>query len=168
MAVIYKSVQSALENKEGNKLFYPRVQLVGNVSTDTIAKEIAELSSLTSGDTKNVIDNLVTVMKRHLAASESVTLDGLGSFRYTLKLQSGKGVAAAEEVSSSQASLMVRFQPTFTRKTDGTVATRTLTDDVQFVHIDKLLGASATTSSGSTDNGSTDSGDEEEEVNPFG
>ena len=82
MPVIYKSFQSVLANKEGKKLFYPRVVLTGNVDTEQVAKEIAELSSLSTGDSKNVIDNLVTVMTRHLQSSESVTLDGLGTFRY--------------------------------------------------------------------------------------
>lgn len=82
MPVIYKSFQSVLANKEGKKLFYPRVVLTGNVDTEQVAKEIAELSSLSTGDSKNVIDNLVTVMTRHLQSSESVTLDGLGTFRH--------------------------------------------------------------------------------------
>lgn len=45
MPVIYKSFQSVLANKEGKKLFYPRVVLTGNVDTEQVAKEIAELSS---------------------------------------------------------------------------------------------------------------------------
>ena len=58
MAVVFKGFQSQIADKEGQKLFYPRVMLTGNVGTDLIAAEIAELSSLTKGDTKNVIDNL--------------------------------------------------------------------------------------------------------------
>lgn len=80
MPVIYKSFQSVLANKEGKKLFYPRVVLTGNVDTEQVAKEIAELSSLSTGDSKNVIDNLVTVMTRHLQSSESVTLERSGYF----------------------------------------------------------------------------------------
>ena len=49
MPVIYKSFQSVLANKEGKKLFYPRVVLTGNVDTEQVAKEIAELSSLSTG-----------------------------------------------------------------------------------------------------------------------
>lgn len=85
MPVIYKSFQSVLANKEGKKLFYPRVVLTGNVDTEQVAKEIAELSSLSTGDSKNVIDNLVTVMTRHLQSSESVTLDGLGKFDFSIR-----------------------------------------------------------------------------------
>ena len=90
MAVLYKTAQSILANKDGKKLFYPRVVLKGNVSTDQIAQEIAEYSSLSKGDTKNVIDNLVRVLTTHLQSSESVTLDGFGTFRMTMK-SNGKG-----------------------------------------------------------------------------
>ena len=86
MAVVFKGFQSQIADKEGQKLFYPRVMLTGNVGTDLIAAEIAELSSLTKGDTKNVIDNLIIVATRHLQASESVTLDGFGTFRPTFVL----------------------------------------------------------------------------------
>lgn len=36
MPVIYKSFQSVLANKEGKKLFYPRVVLTGNVDTEQV------------------------------------------------------------------------------------------------------------------------------------
>ena len=39
MPVIYKSFQSVLANKEGKKLFYPRVVLTGNVDTEQVAKD---------------------------------------------------------------------------------------------------------------------------------
>lgn len=165
MPVLYKPFQSVLADKNGNKLFYPRIVLKGSVSTDQIAQEIADYSSLTKGDTKNVIDNLVKVLTTHLHASESVTLDGFGSFHLVMK-SGGKGVLTAEEVSPAQSSVTVRFQPASTRNADRTVATRALVTGVKFVAYDT---ASATTSSGSSgsDSGSTDSGDEEE-VNPFG
>lgn len=75
MPVIYKSFQSVLANKEGKKLFYPRVVLTGNVDTEQVAKEIAELSSLSTGDSKNVIDNLVTVMAAATETREIIRWD---------------------------------------------------------------------------------------------
>lgn len=136
MAVLFKGFQSPLPDKEGQKLFYPRVMLTGNVGTNLIAAEIAELSSLSTGDTKNVIDNLVTVMTRHLQASESVTLDGLGTFRPTLHTR-GKGVKTLEEVSATQSVLYVCFTPCSTRKSDRTVATRSLVTGAKFTRYDK-------------------------------
>lgn len=137
MPVIFQPQQSSIANKAGKKLYFPRVILTGNVGTDVVAAEIAELSSLTTGDVKNVIDNLVSVVKRHLQASESVTLDGFGTFRYTLKTLSG-GVENEADVNANQAQLMVRFQPSSTRKTDGTVATRSLVSGAKCVRFDLL------------------------------
>ena len=137
MPVIYKSFQSVLANKEGKKLFYPRVVLTGNVDTEQVAKEIAELSSLSTGDSKNVIDNLVTVMTRHLQSSESVTLDGLGTFRLTMK-STMNGVEDPLKVSATQSTLRVRFLPTSKRNLDHTVSTRSLVTGVK-IRWDKAI-----------------------------
>lgn len=132
MAVLYKTAQSILANKDGKKLFYPRVVLKGNVSTDQIAQEIAEYSSLSKGDTKNVIDNLVRVLTTHLQSSESVTLDGFGTFRMTMK-SNGKGVESADKVSAAQATMTVRFLPCYTKNPDRTVATRSMVTGVKCI-----------------------------------
>ena len=82
MPVLYKPFQSTLEDKKsGKKLFYPRVVRSGNVDSAQLSKEIAAYSSLSPGDVKNTLDNLVTVMGQHLQSSESVSVDGLGTFR---------------------------------------------------------------------------------------
>ena len=143
MAVLYKTAQSILANKDGKKLFYPRVVLKGNVSTDQIAQEIAEYSSLSKGDTKNVIDNLVS--------SESVTLDGFGTFRMTMK-SNGKGVESADKVSAAQATMTVRFLPCYTKNPDRTVATRSMVTGV------KCIPYGTSQAGGSGGNGNGDSG----------
>ena len=53
MAVLYKSFQSVLEDKNHKKMFHPRVIYTANISTSQIAKEIAAYSSLSPGDVKN-------------------------------------------------------------------------------------------------------------------
>ena len=155
--VIYKAQKSSLATRDGKKLFYPRVMLTGNVGTDQIAREIAELSSLSTGDTKNVIDNLVTVMARHLQASESVTLDGLGTFRFTLTT-TGRGVENEADVSTAQSALRVRFQPASTRNLDHSVATRSMVTGARCVRFDKVEQAT-------TPGGSTGGGEDEEDGN---
>ena len=96
MPVLYKPFQSVLEDKNKKKLFHPRVIYTANVSTAQLAKEIAAYSSLSTGDVKNTLDNLVTVSAQHLQASESVTLDGFGTFRMVMK-SNGKGVEVPEK-----------------------------------------------------------------------
>ena len=94
MTVLYKPYQSSVVSKSGKKLFYPRVVRTGNVGTSTIAEEIAEYSSLSRGDVKNTIDNLITVLTRHLQSSQTVTLEGLGTFRIVM-IAGGRGVETA-------------------------------------------------------------------------
>jgi len=157
MPVIYKSFQSVLANKEGKKLFYPRVVLTGNVDTEQVAKEIAELSSLSTGDSKNVIDNLVTVMTRHLQSSE-------GTFRLTMK-STMNGVEDPLKVSATQSTLRVRFLPTSKRNLDHTVSTRSLVTGVKCVRFD----LQDTAGSGGNDGGGSDGGsDGDQGNNPLG
>lgn len=125
MTVLYEAYRANMANKDGKKLYYPRVVRVGSVNTATISEEIAQYSSLSPGDVKNALDNLVTVMTQHLQASQSVTLDGLGSFRIVMK-SNGKGVETSDKVNAAQATLYVRFLPASTLNPDRTKATRSL------------------------------------------
>jgi len=153
MSVLYKAFQSSLENVNGKKLFYPRVVRVGNVDSAQLSKEIAAYSSLTPGDVKNALDNLVTVMTQHLQSSESVCVDGLGTFRMVMTAR-GKGVETADEVSAAQATLTVRFQPAQTKNPDHTVATRSLVNGVKCVRYDRLVaGAGNAGDNNSGENG---------------
>lgn len=136
MPVLYEAFQSVLKDKNGKKLFYPRVLRAGNVSTAQIAKEIAAYSSLSPGDVLNTLNNLATVVSHHLQASESVTLDGFGTFRMVMK-SSRKGVETAEEVSAAQSSLTVRFRPCATRHPDGKVATRSLVTGARCIRFER-------------------------------
>lgn len=163
MPVIYKGFQSVLKNKAGKQEFYPRVVLTGNVGTDQIAREIAEYCSLTPGDSKNTIDNLIRVLTTHLQSSESVTLDGLGTFQLAMK-STGKGVETKDEVSATQATITVRFRPSVTRHLDRTVATRSMTTGVKCVRIDSITKPDGDGSEGG--NGGGSGGDQNE--NPLG
>lgn len=138
MAILYKPIQSPLEDKKtGMKLFYPRVVRTRNVNTALLAREVAAYSSLSPGDVKNSIENIITVMTQHLQSSESVTLDGFGTFRMVMVAR-GKGVKTAEEVNAAQATLTVRFQPATTKNANGTIATRSLVTGAKCVRYDKL------------------------------
>ena len=140
MPILYEAYQSNLENKDKKKLFYPRVVRTGKVGTEQIAKEVAGYSSLSAGDVKNTIDNLVTVMTQHLQASETVSLDGLGNFRITM-IAKGKGVETADDVSASQAKLYMRFTSASTLNSDRTKATRSLLTGAKCKRFDRKTGA---------------------------
>ena len=141
MPVLYKPFQSNLEDKKsGKKLFYPHVVRTGNINSAQLSKEIAAYSSLSPGDVKNTLDNLVTVMAQHLQSSESVSVDGLGTFRMVMSAR-GRGVETADEVSAAQATLTVRFQPTTTKNLDRTTATRSMVTGAKcaLVTADRLM-----------------------------
>ena len=158
MPVLYSVRQSTIANKEGKKLFHPQVKTTGTVTLDTMAEEVAELSSLSPGDVKNGVDNLISVMTRHMQSGESVMLGDLGSFYFVMK-SIGKGFETAEEVNANSCRLKVMFRPATTRNSDRTVATRTLLTGVTFKKIDTLLpGSGTTTSGGSSSGGNSDTG----------
>lgn len=150
MPLLYQPFQSQLKDKAGNRTFYPRVVRTGTVTTAQIAKEIAAYSSLSPGDVKNTIDNLITVMGQHLQASENVLLDGLGTFRMKMK-SNGKGTSTAEDVTAAQATVTVAFLPSSTRNTDRTVATRSMVTGVKCVRFDKAATDGGSSSGGSAD-----------------
>ena len=110
MPVIYKARKATIANKEGKKLYHPQVVTTGTVGLDQLSREVAELSSLSPGDVKNTIDNLITVMTRHLQSSESVSLDGLGNFSLSMR-STGKGAETAEEVIAQNCSVKTNFRP---------------------------------------------------------
>ena len=84
----YKLVQrkdmtkGALENA---KLYYPQVINQGRVSFDSLCEEVAEQSSITSGDIKNCMDRLINCLVRHLKEGRSVDCGDLGSFRINIR-----------------------------------------------------------------------------------
>ena len=161
MPVLYKPFQSNLEDKKsGKKLFYPHVVRTGNINSAQLSKEIAAYSSLSPGDVKNTLDNLVTVMAQHLQSSESVSVDGLGTFRMVMSAR-GRGVETADEV---------RFQPTTTKNLDRTTATRSMVTGAKCARYDKLVSAPG--DGGSVDDpndkpgGGSDGGDDGEAPDP--
>ena len=170
MPVLYKPFQSNLQDKKsGKKLYCPHVVRTGNINSAQLSKEIAAYSSLSPGDVKNTLDNLVTVMAQHLQSSESVSVDGLGTFRMVMTAR-GRGVETADEVSAAQATLTVRFQPTTTKNLDRTTATRSMVTGARCARYDKLVATPG--DGGSVDNpndkpgGGGDDGDDGEAPDP--
>ena len=161
MPVLYKARQATIANKAGKKLYHPQVVITGAVQLEQLAKEVAELSSLSTGDVKNTIDNLITVMTRHMQSSESVVLDGLGSFALSMR-STGNGTETAEEVNAQNCRVKTNFRPASTRNSDRTVATRSLITGASFVKLDTALSGNTTDSSGGSteDSGTTEDEDE--------
>lgn len=140
MALIYKVKQASRATKEGKKLYHPSIISMGIITTAQLAKEIAEYSSLTAGDVKSTIDNLITVMRKHLVASEVVELDGIGTFRIRLRSQ-GNGAETPDEVFPQQSVPRLYFRTAAKRSTTRSTALWALLENLRYRHIDQLQGS---------------------------
>ena len=136
MAMYYKGRQSVLKTKDGKNLWYPQlVKAKTAIDIDRLAAVIADKSSLTKGDVKNVLENLSDTLALFLMNSMSVNIANLGTFTAVVNA-SGAGVETEEEVSSKQIrSLKIRFTPSYKRSHfNGT--TRSMYRDVVFEKYD--------------------------------
>lgn len=70
---------------EGSKVVAAQLVSNGTVSFADICDEVAEQSSLTSGDLKNAIDRMVYVASKHLKNGQSVDLGDLGRMRIVIR-----------------------------------------------------------------------------------
>ena len=74
-----------LSSDEKQELYFPAVQYAGIIDTKELAHVISQRTSLSSGDVKNVLDALSVELQRYLALSYKVQLDGIGTYRATVK-----------------------------------------------------------------------------------
>ena len=111
---------------------YPQLVTVGKpADTQEVARRIARESTLSPADVHAVIRALPEVMSQIMSEGRSVSLDGLGSFRYTGVV--GKTVDRAEDVSADLfTGIRVRFTPARERRDLGAGYTRALVGDISF------------------------------------
>ena len=66
------------------KVHYPRAIVQGKpVETETIAKDLAKISTVSNSDVQAVLGDIAGVMHTRMAQGKSVHIKGLGYFRYT-------------------------------------------------------------------------------------
>ena len=160
MPMYYKGRKSVLKTKDGKQQWYPQlVKAKTPITIDQLAAVIADKSSLTKGDVKNVLENLPDTLALFLMNSMSVNIANLGTFT-AVASASGAGVDTEEEVSSKQIrSLKIRFTPSYKRSHfNGT--TRSMYKDVVFEKYDatKSKLGEVTTDPGGNDDDIVDPG----------
>ncbi|HIY88511.1 MAG TPA: HU family DNA-binding protein [Candidatus Bacteroides pullicola] len=118
----YKKVKQKGDNK-----WHPRAVTIGvPATTDEVARQLAEMSTVSPGDVLAVLGNLGTVLARMMNDGRSVHLQGLGTF-YLSCSSEGQGVERREEVSARQiTATRVRFIPEYNRAQNRRVVKRTL------------------------------------------
>jgi predicted histone-like DNA-binding protein len=80
------------------KKWYASPKLTGKRDLKNLSKDLSEVSSLSAGDVRNVIANLIDQLPKWLMEGNSVKLDGFGIFRLSF---SSEGVATKDDVSAT-------------------------------------------------------------------
>lgn len=131
----YKKVKQKGDNK-----WHPRAVTTGRpYTTDDVAKQLSQISTLSPGDTYAVLVNLGVILGNMMNSGRSVKIIGLGTFYYTCRSE-GRGVDTPEEVNPGQiTSSQIRFIPEYTRNQQGKVVERTLlTPHISWEDIDRI------------------------------
>ena len=89
--------------------YYPSIVKSGNTSMRTLAKRIAEISTVSTVDTMAVLEGLLTVLPQELADGNVVRLGDFGSFWLRTKTQ---GADTPEAVTANNIlNVLPRFTP---------------------------------------------------------
>ena len=125
--------KKAYQKKQG--VYYPQAIVQGKpVETETIAKDLAKISTVSNSDVQAVLGDIAGVMHTRMAQGKSVHIKGLGYFRYTLDTV---GVENLEDFDFEKQvkTVRVEFIPERTRLANGTY-TRALVDSDQLEWIE--------------------------------
>ena len=136
MSLFYKPIRSNTPTKDGKYLYHPCLVKFKHVAlTDDIAQDRAHTSAMRVGDVHSIMRNLVEAMSKRLMNSQSVKLEGFGSFTMVIKSR-GTGVESPKDVNPSQITMLkCQFTPEYTRV--GGYNTR-LTRGASFVNVMSL------------------------------
>lgn len=125
--------KKAYQKKQG--VYYPQAIVQGKpVETETIAKDLSKISTVSNSDVQAVLGDIAGVMHTRMAQGKSVHIKGLGYFRYTLDTV---GVEDLEDFDFEKQvkAVRVEFIPERTRHANGTY-TRALVDSDQLEWIE--------------------------------
>ena len=116
-------------------VYYPRAIVQGDpVETETIAKDLSRISTVSNSDVQAVLGDIAPVMHARMAQGKSVHIKGLGYFRYvlyTVGVENLEGFDFQKQVKA----VRVEFIPERTRTASGTY-TRALVDSDQLEWIE--------------------------------
>lgn len=105
---------------KNQEVYYPRAIVQGKpVETETIARDLAKISTVSNSDVQAVLGDIAGVMNTRMAQGKSVHIKGLGYFRYVLDT---KGVKKLEDFDFAKQALAIHieFVPERTKLSNGT------------------------------------------------
>lgn len=146
-------------------VYYPQAIVKGKpVETETIAKDLAKISTVSNSDVQAVLGDIAGVMHTRMAQGRSVHIKGLGYFRYVLDT---KGVASLDDFDFEKQVQAVRvaFIPERSKLSGSAAYTRALVDSDELEWIE--LSADEADEAPATDGGEDNSGGSSDDSNPF-
>ncbi len=117
-------------------VYYPRAIVQGKpVETETIAKDLAKISTVSNSDVQAVLGDIAGVMHARMSQGKSVHIKGLGYFRYTLDTTGVKDLKDFD-FSKQVKAVRIEFIPERTKMSGGTY-TRALvdSDDLEWIEL---------------------------------
>lgn len=116
-------------------VYYPRAIVQGKpVETETIAKDLAKISTVSNSDVQAVLGDIAGVMHTRMSQGKSVHIKGLGYFRYVLDTTGVKDLKDFDFEKQVKA-VRVEFVPERSRLSSGAY-TRALVDSEQLEWIE--------------------------------
>lgn len=114
---------------------FPQAIVQGKpVETESIAKDLSRISTVSNSDVQAVLGDIAPVMHNRMAQGKSVHIKGLGYFRYVLDTKGVKELKDFDFNKQVQA-VRVQFTPERTKQSSGTY-TRALVDSDQLEWIE--------------------------------
>ena len=144
-------------------VYFPQAIVQGKpVETETIAKDLAKISTVSNSDVQAVLGDIAGVMHTRMMQGKSVHIKGLGYFRYVLDTRGVKDLADFNFDQQVQA-VRVQFIPERSKLSNGAY-TRALVDSDQLEWIE----LPADTQDQDPAQGGSDGPDGNIEENPLG
>lgn len=117
-------------------VYYPQAVVQGKpVGTETIAKDLSKISTVSNSDVQAVLGDIADVMHTRMSQGKSVHIKGLGYFRYVLDTV---GVANLDDFDFEEQvkAVRVEFIPEREKTASGTY-TRALvdSDDLEWIEL---------------------------------
>lgn len=126
-------------------VYYPRAIVQGKpVETETIAKDLAKISTVSNSDVQAVLGDIAGVMHTRMSQGKSVHIKGLGYFRYVLESKGVKDLKDFDFEKQKQA-VRVEFLPERAKLPGGNGYTRALVDSDELEWIELPANAEDTT-----------------------
>ena len=140
-------------------VYYPQAIVQGDpVETETLAKDLAKISTVSNSDVQAVLGDIAGVMHTRMSMGKSVHINGLGYFRYVLDT---KGVENLEDFDFKKQVKAVRVQFTPERRMSSSGAyTRALVDSdtLEWIELGSNVQDQDPAQDGDDDGGSEDIG----------